>query len=456
MARSFCAWKLKKGADEWEVAEQVRISPAPKQGGWAGTQLRFLSISRGQSVLTDVERGSLAIAGRRAGLPAMQRMWFHRQGHSLGYNKPRGESHPIQVFFFDAQTRLWCHQRLPAAAIEASAGADTWFIACRNGRVYAFSLEGAPLWSELIPHPRRDNSTNEFWGLPVFHPRLRLAAEDRMLAIGAEQHLHRYQTSGHRLWTEALPLAEVAGDERFSADVSADVPTRAERLATLGLTQEAQREQVQTGYLRFRRDTLLNAGWLKQLQISDFESTSQAEGNSGEATIQAVIDLAFQPGISVLRASLDSVVAGTQDGFVHVFDRDGSLKQTFQVGRTVITDLLVDAAGPRAACCAGRLTLFDGSRISGTAEMTEYYAKLEACGMGVLAWKANEVWLVQPSGRVQLVAEAERAIRGCWGHANGFYVLAGDLASFRIRSQPAPGRASYILPTQQSEADPQR
>jgi hypothetical protein len=30
-------------------------------------------------------------------------------------------------------------------------------------------------------------------------------------------------------------------------------------------------EQVRTGYLRLKLDTLLNAGWLKQVEVSDMD-----------------------------------------------------------------------------------------------------------------------------------------------------------------------------------------
>ena len=200
MAPVAAAWTFKKGGEAWKV-EQMRISPAPKLGGWVGQQLRLLSVSRGQSVITDLEQGSLGVNRRSTGLPAMQRMWFHRQGFSLGYSKPRGSPEAAELFFVGPDARLWAQQRLPATAIEASAGNDQWFVACRNGRVYAFSWEGRPLWNQLIPCARRDHATNEFWGLPVFHPRLHLAAEGGLLAMGAEQQFHRYDSSGERLWS---------------------------------------------------------------------------------------------------------------------------------------------------------------------------------------------------------------------------------------------------------------
>jgi hypothetical protein len=66
--------------------------------------------------------------------------------------------------------------------------------------------------------------------------------------------------------------------------------------------------------------------------------------------------------------------------------------------------------------------------------LPEYFVGLAECGVGVLAWKFNSVWLIEPSGRVQLAAQAACPIRGVWGHATGFRVHAGGgLASFQRR-----------------------
>lgn len=427
MARIAPQWIFKKGGEAWSIAEQFRVSPMPKLGGWAGKQLRLLSVSRGQSVITDIEQGSLAVKQRHAGLPSMQQMWFHPQGFSLGYNKRRASDDAAELFFFDPQAHLWKQQLLPAAAIEASAGTDQWFIACRNGRVYAFSLEGWPLWSELIPNARRDNATNELWGLPVFHPRLHLASDGGVLAIGAEQELHRYHTSGQRLWGEVLPEPESCNGETLSTDL----PTRGQRLRTLGMQSDGNREQVRTGYLRLKLDTLLNAGWLKQVEVSDIDQDSDAQGTSAGAAVQVALGLTFKPGISVLRSSVDAIIAGTQDGFVHVFDREGSLRRTFQVGDAAVSDLLVMGGGPKAAYCGGRLTLFERGGVSGTVELPEAFADLTGCGDHVLAWRSNSLWLVEPTGKVRLAVETDRQIRGVWGNGAGFCALAGELTSFQ-------------------------
>jgi hypothetical protein len=413
MPRVASAWSFSKGGEEWRIVEQIRISPSPKGGGQAGKQLRFLSASRGQSVITDVDQCTLAVNRQCRGLPAMQRIWFHPRGFSLGYTKPRGSPGPAELFFLDLEARVCSRRNLAAGVIDASAGDDQWFLACSDGRVYAFTLEGRAQWNELVPYPPRDNSSNARLGLPVFHPRLHLASDGSTVAVGAEQDLHRYDASGERLWTEFLPRAETTTSQIRSTDL----PTRDDRLSKLGLRQTVGPEGIQTGYLRLGLDTTLNGGWLKQVQISDHEGAEEADVALPVVGVQ--VGFPFQPGISVLQASGYDIVVGVQNGLVHVFSREGMLRKTFHAGDGPVSELLVNGEGLKAAHCAGRLTLFDEEGVTGATELPEYFVDLAECGVGVLAWKFNSVWLIEPSGRVQLAAQAAcpnpRRVGACHG-----------------------------------------
>jgi hypothetical protein len=362
----------------------------------------------------------------------MQRIWFHPRGFSLGYTKPRGSPGPAELFFLDSEAQVCVQRSLTAGVIDATAGDDQWFLACRDGRVYAFTPDGRAQWNELIPYPPRDNSSNAQLGLPLFHPRLHLTADGPILAVGAEQDLHRYGESGERLWTEFLPRAETITTQIRSTDL----PTRDDRLSKLGLAQTAGQERIQTGYLRLSLDRLLNGGWLKQVQISDREEAEEADVTLPVVGVQ--VGFPFKPGINVLRASGYEIALGTQNGLVHIFDREGAVRMTFHVGDGPVSELLVNAEGLKAAHCAGRLTLFDEAGVTGTTELPEYFVELAECGIGVLAWKFNSVWLIEPSGRVQLAAQTSCPIRGVWGHATGFHVLAGgELASLQRRVAPS-------------------
>ena len=87
-------------------------------------------------------------------------------------------------------------------------------------------------------------------------------------------------------------------------------------------------------------DTLFDPGWLKQVQMDDIEDAAPNAPHPEDGTVDVAI-ACYLPGISVIRASWNVIAAGTQDGLVHVFDREGSLKETFQVCETAVSNVLL-------------------------------------------------------------------------------------------------------------------
>jgi hypothetical protein len=208
---------------------------------------------------------------------------------------------------------------------------------------------------KLTPYPPRDNSKNALWGLPIFHPGLHLASDGPILAVGAEQDLHRYDGSGERLWTEFLPRAETITSQIRSTDL----PTRDDRLSKLGLAQTAGQERIQTGYLRLNLNTILNGGWLKQVQISDLDGEEGADLALPVVGVQ--VGFPFKPGINILRASGHEIALGTQKRLVLIFDREGVVRKTFHLGDKPVSELLIGAGGRgvwgncyRIPCTGGR------------------------------------------------------------------------------------------------------
>ena len=116
--------------------EGYRADPhlAPsKRGGSRGRRHRFLAVSRGQSVITDLEQGSLAQKHRYTGLPLMHRLWLHETGHVLGYTKKQKIGNPSELFFLDPEARLLSHRRLPDAVSEIAFASGQWYVGCRDG-----------------------------------------------------------------------------------------------------------------------------------------------------------------------------------------------------------------------------------------------------------------------------------------------------------------------------------
>jgi hypothetical protein len=104
----------------------------------------------------------------------------------LRFTKPEAQLVPRNCFswirkFGSRRGGVWLR-----CVIDISGGDDQWFLACRDGpSLRVLTLEGRAPWNELIPYPPRENSSNALWGLPIFHPRLHLASDGPILAVGA-------------------------------------------------------------------------------------------------------------------------------------------------------------------------------------------------------------------------------------------------------------------------------
>jgi hypothetical protein len=59
-------------------------------------------------------------------------------GISWNYTKNIDASaEPAELFFYYSEARHWSQQRLAAPVADVSSRTEQWFVACRNGRVYA-------------------------------------------------------------------------------------------------------------------------------------------------------------------------------------------------------------------------------------------------------------------------------------------------------------------------------
>ena len=400
---------INKGTGLLDLAEQIRISPAPKLGGAAGPHLRFLSAARNQSTITDLEVGSLSPLRRVTGLPLMHRMWFEPEGHSLGYTKKRKLGSPSELYFLDAEGRVSARGILPDAASEVASAPGCWYVGCRDGALYAFSLEGRRLWRHAIPFERRS------YGLasPMLElftaPYLFVGSGAGSVIVAEGRRLYAIDPLGRRLWSSSVPHYENrAGAHRGPGAL----PTREQTLETLGLSESDTDLDVRTGYLRLSLDTGLHAGFLKQVELYDVPDIDLPEREDPEeGNVELVIDSHYGPAdCRAMACAATFFCVGTQNGTAHVFDGNASLMQSFQVGDAPVSQVVADGEGLRAAYAGGRLTLLRRGRVTGSVTLPEYFAELMVCGDYILVWRWQSAWLVNETGRVVWAATAERRI----------------------------------------------
>jgi hypothetical protein len=257
-------------------------------------------------------------------------------------------------------------------------------------------------------------------------PYLHLTAGSFGLVTGAEMEMHLYDGLGHR--GLCVPLPSTGSRAVYCHPLG--LPTREERLRRLGWQQE--KGNLRTGYLRLSLDSRLEGGWVKQAELCEAPAESPAGLRLEDGADDLCIAMPWRSaGINVLRSTWNSILVGTQDGFLHAFDGRGKLQRTFQVGEAAVTEILLDDGGLRAACCAGEITFFERGQISGSTVLPEYFVDLAGSGEFVLAWRWKSVWLLDQTGTVRWAAEVRRPIHSCWGNGGGFCLLAGQLLSLR-------------------------
>jgi hypothetical protein len=94
---------IAKGSNLFVLAEQVCVTPAPKSCGIARASIRFLSNSKGRSVITDVEHASNLVLQRIVHQPIMQRLYFHAFPVCVGYTQKHRIGNPSALSFLDSE-----------------------------------------------------------------------------------------------------------------------------------------------------------------------------------------------------------------------------------------------------------------------------------------------------------------------------------------------------------------
>ncbi len=234
-----------KGGDQFIAAECVSISPQPKLGGDAGPLLRFLNVSRGQSIITDLEQGSLARKHRVTGMPLMHRMWFHHQGYSLGYTKKQKIGNPSELYFRGPDAKLRGACDLPDAVSEIASGQGQWYVGCRNGTLYAFSLDGSHLWRQIIPCRPVDtlSLTAAFTGADT-SAFLRVEGGLGGVVVAESDTFYAFDSFGQRWATFSVP--QTAGTTPGAQPD--EIPTREAMLRRLGFAADPHAAKVRTAW----------------------------------------------------------------------------------------------------------------------------------------------------------------------------------------------------------------
>ena len=376
-------------------------------------------------IFTDVDAATHVVENRIIHPLVVQRLWFQAAGYTLGYTKPMRIGNPTEWFFFNPEGRLTNRLILPDAASDVAQSSGAWYVACRDGALYAFHLDGSQLWKKRFAREREASPC------PI------VAAGASRVVLGHEDRFWLLDQYGNTQWESRLPHCR---EGLHTVAIPNEVPTLHSLRQRLGSHEAGGDNAASIGYFRWTLSDPHRSATKQMLRREieilggrgDLEDHAQ---NHIVATVRLELGAGtLTDGITRISVSEGVVAVGTTDGVLYVFDHKGTLRKTFALGNGPVSMILVDNQGLRAAHCGGILTTFRHCEISGYLKLPEYYVELLPRGADTLAWKRESAWIIRGEGHVTWAIEFGKCIRSVISDDCGFWVLAEQL--FRFRAAP--------------------
>lgn len=206
-------------------------------------------------------------------------------------------------------------------------------------------------------------------------------------------------------------------------------------LERLGLSSEADHDEVRTGFVRLELQAHAGGGfeWLRKVERYEGAEGDEVSGGHPGDTVLEVVIAGMQPRNAIVTMAMgtEQIALGLLNGQIELWDAGGNRQERFRVGESPVSAVVLGSRGLRASYSGGLLTLFAGAGITGCVRLPAYFARVLACGPDVLVWSGREAWVVEGKGRVVWRARFGKQIGGAVVHRVGFDVLAGHLFSFR-------------------------
>jgi hypothetical protein len=358
-------------------------------------------------------------------------------GPTLGYLKQNRIGHPTQLFFFDLNGRLLRQVELPDAISEVAQHAATWYIGCRDGRVYAHTTDGKRMWRWKWPHgPQAPTIHGVTIGAPT-PPSLSVAASGLGVAVGERRLLYLLDHCGQKQWATAIPRHDLTYRRREMGE-PCELPSQQdahERLIRNGAPLNVR----PAAYLRLalgQEEGLFGPAFTSMVECYGWSDERYllraAEGAASDldnVKVQIGGEL-YGEVIATIAATDEEIAVGTSDGKVHVFDHEASLLKVTEVAWGPVSTLLVHQNEVRALYAEGLLGRWERGRVAAKVRLPDHRAELATDGEQFLVWKGKTAWLVDGDCRVVWKAEfANRVGSGLMADGRA-WILAGRLRSF--------------------------
>jgi tetratricopeptide (TPR) repeat protein len=124
------------------------------------------------------------------------------------------------LFFFDTSGQLLSQQRLPDVPSEVKAVAGRLYVGCRDGKLYAFSVDGRGLWSYRVPGSEGGYESVYSRPCPYY-----VAAGKDIVAFTSFGTLYVLNSEGKLLYTWGMPEhSQTSKNEFFTITISTGAP----------------------------------------------------------------------------------------------------------------------------------------------------------------------------------------------------------------------------------------
>ncbi len=359
MRKQSIPYVIKRGADQFECIEALRVRPAPKLCGQVGYRLRCFSNAGRRMVFTDIDTATHVLENRIEHPLTVHRVWFQANGYALGYTKSMRVGNPTEWFFFDPKGGLVNRLTLPDAASDVAQIPGTWYIGCRDGTLYAFDLIGKQIWSKRLARLSHEGLSGRAWDSGA-SPSPIVAADASRVVLSHEDQFWLLDQFGNKHWELRLPHRRESWQ---TIVVPNEVPTfdsLSQRLAiqgtanggaaSVGFIRRALRDlRASTAEPRVRKEVEIfgnHRSLEEDLKKGPWARVRLEAG--GGASSESITRVAVSEGI---------ITVGTTDGALYLFDHEATLLKMFMVGNGPVSMVLMDRQELKATHCAGILLI---------------------------------------------------------------------------------------------------
>lgn len=434
-----CKARTQKGYQASEVpAFSVRVSDGsyvyrfqsrcepPVQGyDVSGSLMRCFGASRGSGILCDIDLDSGAEVRRVDSLPEFRSLRVAPGGHicATTYGHAVGQG-PTGLCFLDPAGAVRRETEVPDSVSDVAVGPGLWYVGCRDGYLYAFGLQGEPLWRWETPGSRA------YSGDPYSRPcPYQVASDGGFAVLCSWGDLYAVGPEGQLLW-QTTPPSDPSPLDSFLANLPHYQPNDA--LTRLGLSSGASDDEIRQAYHRLAKETHpdLHPGEVDAAArfraVHAAYETLMAGGAASGGSISVSVSFSMKPVVGFVAVRQDRTVVSASNGRIFTLDASGAVVDMHALGREGAGQAALHPDGSLAAVWnEGTLFTFSSGYPTGSFAVADMPYGLVAGGDVIGMWYDNKLKIVGQSGVVRLEADFARRLVGVCSSGGGVTCVSG-------------------------------